>query len=424
MKTETRDLARFEMVVDALGSVADHYKRGSRVVSDGMYYELLHQYYSRILTAKEEGKYLACHNSQIPSEIFYAMDIIPVFLEGSSVIMTVLQKNYEEVFQTAKDLGYAPEICSVTRAILATYISGWMPQTDMVVWSNQPCDNNVKTGDPIAEAYGIPMFYIDAPYHFEERDVRYFAEELEDLAAFLEQVTRKSFNVDRLIEALHLTQQSLDLEREIYRLRGTVPSPLGSRKPRHLISTGRNYMGTQTAVDYFTQVLVEAKEMIAEGEGAVPNERFRLMDFFPVPNHNWKILDWMEQEYGACIVADPLNFHWEEFDWDFSQPFTTLARRVMYHPNSYPLCGPLSQGFARYAVEDAREHKVDGAIWWADSRCRQGCAAIRVVKDALRDEAGIPTVVLDVDPVDPTVTSNEQLQEKLETFFELLEERD
>jgi len=85
------------------------------------------------------------------------------------------------------------------------------------------------------------------------------------------------------------------------------------------------------------------------------------MDLFPPPNYSWKTRDRMEREHGVCVVVDPLNFHWEDFEWDFSRPFTPLARRVMCHPNSYLLCGPLSQRFVWAAIQDAREHSVHGA---------------------------------------------------------------
>jgi hypothetical protein len=45
------------------------------------------------------------------------------------------------------------------------------------------------------------------------------------------------------------------------------------------------------------------------------------------------------------------------------------------------------------------------------------------VKDALLDRAGIPTVIVDVDTLDPSFTSEDDIKDKLESFFEVLAER-
>ncbi len=403
-------------------SLAEYHKRGNRPRSEGMYYELIHAHYSQILRAKEEGKWVVCYNNLVPSEIFHAMGIIGMFIEGTTAIMTVALKNQDEVFSVAKNLGYAAEICSLTRAVLAVYVSGWVPRPDMVVWSNEPCDNNVKTGHPIMEAYGIPGFYIDCSFCFGERDVEYLAGQLKEAVKFMEGITGERMDNDRLIETLRLQQEMLSLEQQIYGMCRAVPCPLGNRTYQQMISIRRNLAGSREGVDYLSQVLSEVEELVAQGKGAFPEERFRVMTLFPPPNYTWKTLDRMGYEYGVSIVADPLNFRWEDIDWDFSDPYTTLARRVRMHPNSYMGCGPLAQGFEKTAILDAREHAVQGVIWWADTRCRQGCAAIRTVKDTLRKEVGIPTCVIDLDPVDPSSIPEDELQERLESFFELMED--
>jgi benzoyl-CoA reductase/2-hydroxyglutaryl-CoA dehydratase subunit BcrC/BadD/HgdB len=84
--------------------------------------------------------------------------------------------------------------------------------------------------------------------------------------------------------------------------------------------------------------------------------------------------------------------------------------------------GPAELGWLPDTVGDAIAYKVEGAVYWAHIGCKQGCALIRIIRDALREEAGIPTLVLDIDVVDPSFVSEEELKDKLEGFFERLEE--
>ena len=44
------------------------------------------------------------------------------------------------------------------------------------------------------------------------------------------------------------------------------------------------------------------------------------------------------------------------------------------------------------------------------------------MKDALREELGIPTCVIDLEPMDPASISEEGLRERLESFVELMED--
>jgi len=85
--------------------------------------------------------------------------------------------------------------------------------------------------------------------------------------------------------------------------------------------------------------------------------------------------------------------------------------------------GPAEEGILHDAVRDAIEYKAEGAVYFAHIGCRQSDACIRILKDALLEKAGIPTLILDNDLYDPTYVPEDQLKDKLEGFFELLDER-
>ncbi|MEE9202686.1 MAG: 2-hydroxyacyl-CoA dehydratase family protein, partial [Dehalococcoidia bacterium] len=159
------------------------------------------------------------------------------------------------------------------------------------------------------------------------------------------------------------------------------------------------------------------------GQGFVPQERFRLLSAVPAPGHHWKLLDWMEREYGAVIVADTCCARWGEFDWDPSRPLLTLARQWTATPLNRQMHAPISTAWLPDTVQDAREHQVQGALYWAHIGCPQAGASIRILKEALQEQVGVPTLVLDIDVLDPSFVTEDELRDKLEGFFELLEER-
>jgi benzoyl-CoA reductase/2-hydroxyglutaryl-CoA dehydratase subunit BcrC/BadD/HgdB len=84
--------------------------------------------------------------------------------------------------------------------------------------------------------------------------------------------------------------------------------------------------------------------------------------------------------------------------------------------------GPLDDRAVKSIVDCAEQFKVDGAIYYADVGCRHTCAMVKLFKDIL-NEIDVPVLTVDCDIVDPTITSEEEMREKLEQFFELLEDR-
>ena len=84
--------------------------------------------------------------------------------------------------------------------------------------------------------------------------------------------------------------------------------------------------------------------------------------------------------------------------------------------------GPLGERVLKDIVDCAEQYKVDGTIYWAFIGCRHTCATVKLFKDIL-NEIDVPMLTLDCDLVDPTINSEEEIREKLEQFFELLEDR-
>jgi len=73
-------------------------------------------------------------------------------------------------------------------------------------------------------------------------------------------------------------------------------------------------------------------------------------------------------------------------------------------------------------VTSARDYKVDGAVYWAHIGCRHTCAAVKLIKDTL-NEIDIPLLTIDCDIIDPTISPESEIREKMERFFELLDDR-
>ena len=422
MKVATYDTTRYRDMVQTLEFILEHRQHRPTTRCDELYYDMLVDYFRQPLRAVDGGKPLVAHTAYIPSEIFTAMDLVPLHLESFSIISPTVLRNFEEMASVAKGFGLTPEVCSAHRVQAAWFVQGWLPRPQAVVWSQQLCDSINHSGSLLKEAYDVPGYFLDRPYYLGEREVQYYTRNLAEMVEFLEITTGHHLDQDRLCQALAHTHQIAQAQREMYALCRQVPCPMPNRLGDQIFSLCNwLYLGTQQGVDFAHLALEEVRERV--GKGVVPQENLRLISLYPPPAFHWKLLDWMEREFGAVIVARPYCLNWASWEPDYSNPLESLARRCFAIPISRHFHAPLMDAMVPDAVNDAISHHAEGAIYFAMINCRQGCAMVRPVKDALLEQAGIPTVVVDVDTLDPSFTSEDDIKDKLESFFEVLAER-
>jgi benzoyl-CoA reductase/2-hydroxyglutaryl-CoA dehydratase subunit BcrC/BadD/HgdB len=225
----------------------------------------------------------------------------------------------------------------------------------------------------------------------------------------------------RLAEIVAVMDKQIELFRDICELRKAVPSPFRTQGFLELLTIDYLFPGQPEAITYLETLRQELADMVAKGEGAVPNERFRLMSFFVPPMYLIGALDRMSREFGAVSVTEPFFTYWGEGRLDPSRPLESVAQKSYMIPE-VRMYGPLDDRALQSIVGCAKDYKIDGAIYYADVGCRHTCAAVKLFKDTLND-IDVPVVTIDCDVVDPTMTSEEELREKLEQFFELLEDR-
>ncbi|MFW6125611.1 MAG: 2-hydroxyacyl-CoA dehydratase subunit D [Chloroflexota bacterium] len=389
--------------------------------SDSMYYQLLVDYYSRLVGARETGDFVAAHTVFFPSEIIYAMDLLPMHTETTTWMLALFSGDTAELLTAGADLGLAPEICTPHRGLAGAFAQGTLPRPDVMLWSNLVCDNTAKSGELLMEINNCPGYFIDHPFHDSEEELDYLVGELEGMVRFLEDTSGRKMDWDRLSEVVAEMDKQVQLYREINDLRKAVPTPFHAQGFLQLLTIDYLFAGRPEATRYLEALRQELMDAVAHGKGAVPDERFRLMSLFIPPMYLMGFLERISQEFGAVSVTEPFFTYWGEGRLDPAKPLESVAKKSYMIPECQ-MYGPLDERALSRVTRLAEEYGVDGAIYYADVGCRHTCATIKVFKDVL-SEADVPMLTLDCDVVDATVTSEEEVREKLESFFELLEDR-
>ncbi len=71
-------------------------------------------------------------------------------------------------------------------------------------------------------------------------------------------------------------------------------------------------------------------------------------------------------------------------------------------------------------VHAAIEYRVDGAILGCNKSCKNSTSYLPYMAKRLREEAGIPCLLLDYDHSDPRVYNDEEMKRQIDVFMEVV----
>jgi benzoyl-CoA reductase/2-hydroxyglutaryl-CoA dehydratase subunit BcrC/BadD/HgdB len=389
--------------------------------SENLYIQCLIDYFSNIVSARSQSKPLVMHTIFMPAEILYAMDLVPMHAEVTSWMVPSFTGSVASHIAKAAEIKLAPEICSAHRVLAGAMTCGDLPRPDAIVWSNLCCDNSAKSGELLQKITGSPGFFMDAPFSESPAEIAYLANEMEGLISFLEKVTGHKMDWAKLNVIIQQLNRQIELYREIFELRKAEPSPFPVQRFGELMISAYLLPGQPQTITYLETLRNELAEMVARGEGAVQPERLRLMSLFIPPPFMMGMLGEISRESGAISVVEPLLGLWSEQKLDPDKPLESLARKSFLMPE-IATYGPLNERILAATERCAREFKIDGALFYAHVGCRQGAGLIKAYRDIL-SRMDIPLFVLDMDLLDETVTSPDEVKSKFLQFMEILEDR-
>jgi benzoyl-CoA reductase/2-hydroxyglutaryl-CoA dehydratase subunit BcrC/BadD/HgdB len=401
----------------------DRMSRGNPDVpaSHIIYYRMLAEYYTRILKAQEEGRFIAAHTVWFPAELLYALKIVPLHIEITSWMTALFSGNCADLLSVSAAAGIAPETCSPYRVLIGAYSTGAIPRPSVVLSSNLICDNNSKIGEVIRHLVDRPGFFLDCPFHRSDVENNYLKNELDEMVRFLEEKSAQKLDWDKLRENISRLDKHIELFRQIDALRCNIPSPFIPADFLKLFTVDCLFAGEPEAIEYLEAVRGELTQRVKDGRGISYPERFRVLSIGIPPILLMGAVEKTSREYGVVSVTDPYSCTWENGRLDAVDPLDNVIRRIQMYPSSV-FYGPLTDRLTEKVIQAAIEHKVDGAIFYAHMGCRQSAPLIKPIKDAL-NSIDVPMLILDCDIIDVTITPEEDLCHKLRQFYELLEDR-
>lgn len=233
----------------------------------------------------------------------------------------------------------------------------------------------------------------------------YRVDELKALIRFLEAVTGKTFNQDKLIEVMELVNEhNIYWKKARDLIAETVPCPADVVDQLAQYSA-QWHRGTKEGRDLAKMFYDEVKEKVENKEAAYPGEKLRLQWLKGGNFGNTAFYQYFAEKYGAVFVATIyISIAADGYPRTlYKDPLRALAGRHLflglYH-------GP------GWDLKEAIHNKIDGAVMFEQAACQRVSHSGHQMYKQAYEKAGIPLCV-----ISPTWDAEKQ-QAEISKFIE------
>lgn len=165
----------------------------------------------------------------VPCELLQEVKLNPYNVESFSCYLSASSVS-RPCIELAEANGVPETLCSYHKTFIGAAQRGFMPRPKCIVYTNLTCDANMLTFKTLAELFNVPSFEIDVPDAVSEASVSYVADQLRNLARFLENQTGRVVDENALRVRVERGKRTLETYKKFHQLRRgkDIPSDLVS----------------------------------------------------------------------------------------------------------------------------------------------------------------------------------------------------
>jgi len=394
--------------------------------------ELLRKHFLDLdAAAHDPHRKVAWCTSVGPCEILTAFGFDVYFPENHGALLGA-RKLSHKLIPRAVGLGYSAESCSyMTSDIGSTLadasplkeafgISG-PPKPDLLVYNTNQCREVQDWWNFHGRRNDVPVMGVCPPTHLGEvtsEHVAFVRELLTTLIAQIESQFGLTLDRNRLQETVNLSSRASTLWRAVLDTARAHPSPITFFDGVIHMAPVILMRGSQVAVDYYDDLLLEMQDRIRVGIGAVPDEKLRVywegMPIWP------KVRELAEKFFDLSTVVPASTYcnSWAFEEYDGGDPLHWMAKvatEIFINRDETTKQAFLKEMFDRF--------DIDGAIFHNARTCPNNTNCRFGMPQRIREEFGLPVLVIDGDLSDVRFFSTAQTMTNIEAFIEQLEDR-
>jgi benzoyl-CoA reductase subunit B len=403
---------------------------------------MIADHYRRLAAAPDTGE--KCAYTFVPgnlTELLRSFDLLPVLPEINALQAGMRGKSKDYIALAEKG-GHSEDVCTYVKCDLGQLRSGnvgptgeRLPPPDLLLLSYTGCFTFMKWFEILRQEYQAPTVMLHVPYQAQgeitESMRGYVVDQLRDkVIPALERVSGRRFDIDRLRDELRRSARAEDDLVWVLESARERPSPIDAYfgGVYYIGPIFTAFRGSEEAVGYYRALRAEIAERLAQRKGPVtPDgdmgaERFRLVVEGP-PNWTsfrefWK----MFADEGAVVVASTYTKVGGVYDRGFrhdpDRPLESLAEYCLgcYTNLSLPTRVDM---LTRYV----QDYGADGLLVNSIKSCNSFSAGQLMILREVESRTGRPGGFIESDLVDPRYFSAANIKNRLESFFQMIEQR-
>lgn len=427
-------------------------KAGGKMVAD---------YWENVFTARDRGQKVVWYNGSALNPIFQAAGM--AWCHGEAFSARLAAQHLEGPAQLAgSEYGYVGELCSYARTHLGCAVlsqkrsagsgngpgmvglpeqeelASRLPTPDVFVNAYAGCSTGQQWDDISFRVFGkdVPIFNVSMPYMWSnrpgegymvgeewEQSSRYVADQLHELVPFLESITGRPFDWDAYRQNIAYIKQASELRQKAMKLCRLTPTPATFWDWIGNVAHINFLPANQQLVDFFAAVLAEVEQRVADGVGAIADERYRVyFDGFM----NWNHLGLLSRKfasYDVAVVAGRYTHHafWQEpqlLDPEADDPMLGQAQNNLLCPMNHS-----TKTIEQLVLRDSDFYDVDGIVFHSTRTCRAFTNPQRLVAKAAQEKRGLATMFFEGDIADASFYKDEVLDSRLTAMLEGIDVR-
>jgi benzoyl-CoA reductase subunit B len=375
------------------------------------------------------------------NELVMCFDVVGNYPEINS-LQSAMRKKTGPFVMEAERHGHSEDVCTYVKSDIGMMRKGnigptgqRIPPPDLLLLSYTGCFTFMKWFELLRHEYQCETAMLHVPYQGDgeitDNMRNYVVRQLrEEVIPKLEKISGVKFDIGRLRE--YLAESARAEEDLVWVLQSARnrPSPIdayfgGIYYVGPIFSAFR---GTKDATEFYRLLREEIAGRIAAGKGPVtpdgdmPEEKYRLVVEGP-PNYTHMREFWkMFYEDGAVIVASSYTKVGGVYDFGFrhdpDHPLESLAEYCMGCYTNHNLPQRI-----RMLETYINEYQADGLVVNSIKSCNSFSAGQLLMVRELEKRTGRPAAFIETDLVDPRYFSAANVKNRLESYFQMLEQK-
>jgi len=404
--------------------------------------QMIAENYDALTSAHENGKKIS--STFVPgnlNELVMCFDMHNNLPEINAINNGMRKKSGMMVMQAEK-MGHSEDVCTYVKADIGSMAKGNiapngkpMPPPDLLLLSYTGCFTFMKWFELLRHEYGCETAMLHVPYEGDgiiTQNMRdYVVKQIkENVIPTMERVSGVKFDIDRLRENLTNSAKAEDDFVWVLESAKNKPSPIDAYfgGVYYIGPIFTAFRGTDKAVEYYKLLRAEIEKRIAEGkgpitpEGDMKEERYRLVVEGPPNWTNFREFWKMFYDDGAVVVASTYTKVGGVYDLGFrhdpTNPIETLADYCLGCYTNRNLSQRVDM-LEKYV----NEYQADGLLINSIKSCNSFSAGQLLMMQEVEKRTGKPGAFIETDLVDPRYFSAANVKNRLESYFQMIEQR-